>query len=238
MTISVVIPAYNEEKYLPLTLKALQNQLHPNFDFEIIVADANSEDKTVEIAKEFGAKVIIVPKINPATARQRAVEISQGEIIACIDADTIVPQDHLKNLVWEFAKDPQAVGLSGLIEGSGGRPWLNFLYKVGNNFFSKLNYLLGRTGFQGQSFAFKKSAFQKIGGFNTQLHTGEDFDLGIRMSRVGKVKFINKTFGISSTRRAKEGLFKAMFRGFASYLAVVWKITFFKKEKEEFPSVR
>jgi len=239
MLISVVIPAYNEEKYIGRTLESLKNQAHPDFDYEIIVADARSTDNTAAIAKEYGARVINVPKINPATARQKAVEVSSGEIIACIDADTVIPKDHLQTLCYEFGRDQKAVGLTGIIDGWGGYFWQNFIYKWGNTLFCKLNFLIGCYGFQGQSFAFRKSAFVKIGGFNTSLHTGEDFDLGNRMSKVGVIKLIPKTFGISSIRRIKEGPLKTISRGFLSYLRVVWKIPLNQKtEKEEFPAIR
>lgn len=240
MLVSIIIPAYNEEKYLGLTLKRLNEQLHPNFDFEVLVANAQSSDKTIEIAEKYGAKILSVPKINPATARQLAIEKAQGEIVCCIDADTLVPKNHLANIVEEFEKDQETVGLTGIIEGSGENKLVNFVYKWGNTLFSKLNFLLGKTGFQGQSFAFRKSAFQKIGGFNTQLHTGEDFDLGCRMSKIGKIKLIPKTFGISSTRRLKEGPLKTISRGFISYLRVVWKLPIGKKktETESFPAIR
>lgn len=240
MLVSVVIPAYNEEKYLGETLKHLREQVHSDFDFEVLVADAQSTDKTVEVAKKYGAKVVSVPKINPATARQLAIEQSHGEIICCIDADTLVPKNHLVTVVEEFARDSAAVGLTGIIEGLGGNRLVNFIYKWMNTLFSRLNFLLGKTGFQGQSFAFRKSAFVKINGFNTSFSTGEDFDLGCRMSKVGKIKLVPKTFGISSTRRLKEGPLKTISRGFISYLRVVWKLPIGKKktETESFPAIR
>ncbi len=239
MFVSVIIPAYNEEKYLPKALTALQSQLHPDFDYEVIVANARSTDKTKEVAQQYGARVLDVPKINPATARQKGVEASQGEIIACVDADTTVPKNHLQTLVKEFNEDPFCVGLTGIIEGWGGNFLVNFIYKWINTLFCKLNFLLGRFSFQGQSFAFRKSAFTRIGGFNTQLHTGEDFDLANRMAKVGKIKLVPKVFGVSSVRRIKEGPIKTISRGFLSYLRVVWKLPFGKpREKESFPSIR
>lgn len=240
MLVSVVIPAYNEEKYLGETLSRLNEQEHHGFDFEVIVANAQSTDKTIEIAEKYGARVVSVPKINPAAARQLAIEQSHGEIICCIDADTLVPQNHLSCVVEEFNRDSAAVGLTGIIEGSGGNFFVNFIYKWMNTLFSRLNFLLGKTGFQGQSFAFRKSAFLKINGFNTNLHTGEDFDLGCRMSKIGKIKLVPKTFGISSTRRLKEGPLKTISRGFISYLRVVWKLPIGKKktETESFPAIR
>lgn len=239
MTVSVVIPAYNEEKYLPKTLESLKNQVRGDFDYEVIVVDSSSTDKTAQIAKNYGARVLRIPKVTPAFARQKGIEVAQGEIIACIDADTLVPKDHLTTVVSEFEKDPGLVGLTGIIDGWGGSFWQNFLYKWVNTLFAKLNFLLGRHGFQGQSFALRREAFFKIGGFRVELHTGEDFDLGIRMAKIGKVKFLFKTFGVSSLRRTKEGLSKTVSRGFLSYLRVVWRVPLGKtKEKEPFPAIR
>jgi len=239
MLVSVVIPAYNEEKYLPKTLGSLQNQPHPDFDFEVIVVDSGSTDKTSEVAKKYGVKVLQTVKKTPAFARQKGVEVADGEIIICLDADTLAPNNHLQTVVAEFKKDAKIVGLTGIIDGWGGNCYQNFAYKWANTIFFKINYLLGRSGFQGQSFAFKKEVFFKIGGFRTEIHTGEDFDLGLRMAKIGKIKFVPKSFGISSLRRTKEGLTKTISRGFLSYLRVVWRFPFGKtSEKEEFPAIR
>ncbi|MBI5464989.1 glycosyltransferase family 2 protein [Candidatus Gottesmanbacteria bacterium] len=239
MLVSVVIPAYNEEKYLPKTLESLKDQAHSDFDYEVIVVDSQSRDKTTEVAQRYGAQVLSIPKKTPAFARQKGVEQAKGEIIICLDADTLAPKDLLRTVIFEFKKDPNLVGLTGIIDGWGGALWQNFLYKWVNALFAKLNYFLGRPGFQGQSFAFRKEAFLKIGGFRTELHTGEDFDLGIRMAKIGKVKFLLKTFGVSSLRRTKEGLSKTVSRGFLSYLRVVWRLPFGKpQEKKPFPAIR
>lgn len=239
MLVSVVIPAFNEEKYLPSTLASLQAQNHPDFDYEVIVVNSESTDKTAQVAEKYGVRVLNIPKRTPAFARQKGTEAAQGEIICCLDADTIVPQNHLLTIVSEFKKDPPVVGLTGIIQGWGGSFWQNFLYKWVNTLFSRLSFFLGKPGFQGQSFAFRKSAFMAIGGFRTDLHTGEDFDLGYRLSKIGKIKFVPKVFGISSLRRTKEGLSKTISRGFFSYLRVVWRFPFGKpQEKEPFPAVR
>jgi len=239
MFISVVIPAYNEEKYLPKTLESLKNQISPNLNYEIIVVDSGSNDRTAEVAKNYGAIVLKTKKKTPAFARQKGVEKAKGEIIICLDADTMAPRNLLKIISREFEKDQKLVGLTGIIDGWGGSFWQNFLYKWVNTIFAKLNHLLGRYGFQGQSFAFRKEAFFKIGGFRTELYTGEDFDLGIRLAKVGKIKFLFKTLGISSLRRTKEGLSKTVSRGFLSYLRVVWRFPFGRpQEKEPFPAVR
>lgn len=238
MLISIVIPAYNEESYLPKTLKSLQGQVPNDFSHEIIVVDACSEDKTAEVANSFEASVLKVERKSVAFARQKGVEKAKGEIVVCIDADTIVPQDLLKTITSEYKKADDLVGLTGIVDGWGGNFLQRFFYKWVSAAFIGISFLLGKPGFQGQSFSFRKEAFLKIGGFNTRLYTGEDLDLGNRLSKIGKIKFLPKVVGVSSLRRFKEGVFKTVGRGFLSYLAVVWKIRLGHKEKEPFPAIR
>ena len=95
--LSIIIPALNEEKYLPLLLKEIKKQ---NFadDLEIIVADAGSEDKTVEIAKNYGCK--IVQGGLPARGRNEGAKIAQGDIFLFMDADNIyLPKNFLEKLI-------------------------------------------------------------------------------------------------------------------------------------------
>ncbi len=238
MRISVIIPAFNEEKYLPKTLQSLKEQTGGELNYEIIVIDSQSTDRTSEVAQKYGARVLKLPKKTPAFARQKGVEAASGEIIACLDADTMVPSDYLSTISSEFAGNPKLVGITGIIDGWGGSFFYNLAYKWINSLFIQFSFLCGKPGFQGQSFAFRKSAFLKIGGFRTDIHTGEDLDLGYRMSKIGKIRFLPKTIGISSLRRTKEGLLKTIPRGLISYLKVVWRIPIGKKEKEPFPAVR
>ncbi|TSC53733.1 MAG: glycosyl transferase/polysaccharide deacetylase [Microgenomates group bacterium LiPW_16] len=225
MLVSIVIPAYNEEKYLPKTLESVFAQTHT--------------DKTSEVAKKYDVRVLRTIKKTPAFARQKGVEVAQGEIIVCLDADTFLPKDHLLTVVSEFKKDAKVVGLTGIIGGWGGNPWERFGYKWANAIFIPLSFLFGKPGFQGQSFAFRKTAFLRIGGFKTDIYSGEDMDLGFRMSKIGKIKFLPRVMGISSVRRIKEGpILKTISRGFFSYLRLLWGLPVAKKEKEPFPAIR
>jgi glycosyltransferase involved in cell wall biosynthesis len=99
--LSIIIPTLDEEKYLPILLSQIKKQ---NFsDFEIIVADAGSKDKTVEIAKSFGCQVTNGGL--PAKGRNEGAKITRGEIFLFLDADNIfLPENFLKNLLEEFEK--------------------------------------------------------------------------------------------------------------------------------------
>jgi glycosyltransferase involved in cell wall biosynthesis len=113
MKFSLAIPCYNEEKNLPLLLESIDKLNYPRNDFEIIIIDNNSVDKTVEIAKKFGVdKIVKEEKQGLTYARQRGFLSAEGEIICCIDADCQLPVDWLKNASL-FFKDLKIIAVSG-----------------------------------------------------------------------------------------------------------------------------
>jgi glycosyltransferase involved in cell wall biosynthesis len=95
--ISVIIPALNEEKFLPTCLQSLNKQ---DFDlpYEIIVVDNNNSDRTAAVASELGALVVSEPRRGITWARQKGVEVARGEIIAYVDANTYVGADWLSQI--------------------------------------------------------------------------------------------------------------------------------------------
>src|SRR3989344_7494836 len=100
MKISVVIPAYNEEKYIRNSLNSLKQQVEqPD---EIIIVDNLSQDKTILIAKEFNVKVIEGRTKGIGHARSIGFDTVQNEIIARCDADTVVPADWIKKIKQNF----------------------------------------------------------------------------------------------------------------------------------------
>lgn len=239
MLLSIVIPAYNEEKYLEKTLQTLINQKHEGFDVEIIVVNSESTDTTVQVATRYDVSVLTVPKRTPAFARQVGIEKAKGEIIACCDADTIVSDNWLSTIINHFKKDTKLVGLTGTVVALDGPLYLCLFIKYVWGIFYFLNFLLGKTIFQGQNFAFKKEASIKIGGLNTRLYSAEDADFGNRLSKVGKVQFFNDVLVYTSTRRAgKEKLLKVLTRWPLAYIKVVWGINTGNYEVEPFPAIR
>jgi len=101
--ISVIIPAFNEEKLLPRCLESLRNQDYED-EYEIIVADNGSTDDTAGIAREFGAKVVSCPNRRGVFhARQAGADAACGDIIAQADADTIYPRGWLRRIANQFA---------------------------------------------------------------------------------------------------------------------------------------
>ena len=193
--ISIVIPAYNEGKSIHIPLESLKEQDYQG-KFEVIVVDNNSTDNTAKVAKRYGAKVIVEPEKGAAHARQAGFMASSGEIIATTDSDTILPEDWLSRIAYEFQKHPEAVVISGLFNFYDGTRALNFWNRT-------INYpmfvIFG--WYSGANMAVKRDAFNKVGGFRTFFPLAEDSDLGVRLRKFGKVYRFNSFRVKTSARR-------------------------------------
>lgn len=205
MKISIVIPAYNEEKYIGKTLESVGQLETIGFDTEVIVVDGGSTDNTVEIAKSYGAKVINEPHKGIGFARQQGLLAAKGEIIAFTDSDTMVPKnwliDHLKTL-----QQKNVVCSYGHFRvNDGSFPYYHYINHIQPFVIWVWHNLLGKPISPGQNIVFRKTAAQKIGGFDTNLSVMEDIDFTIRMKEAGKVIFLFKNRVISSGRRSNEG---------------------------------
>lgn len=201
MKISVIIPAYNEEKFLPRTLMSLQNQ---NFTlpYEVIVVDNNSDDNTAEIARQYGAKVVFEAKRGASRATNAGFSIAKGEILARMDADTYVPPDWLMKIWKTFSKDKNTIALGGPTYPME-TVWLeNFIYYPGTLAWM---YLLRffRRGYLFFNIAMRRDIVHRIGGYDTNLFFGEDSEIVLRLKKYGKVKLLPSLYVYTSTRRLR-----------------------------------
>jgi len=195
--VSVIIPTYNEEKYIENTLKAIRNQDY-NGKYEVIVADGCSKDKTVKIAKKYADKVLTVTKKGIAVGRNAGAKIARGEIFLFIDADTVASFNLITEIVKCFKNN--VVGATCYIFplSSGATDLITYwLY----NQFVKASIKAKNPQIVGICCAYRRSAFEKIGGFNENLKTLEDYDISKRISKLGKIKISDSTFVMTSPRR-------------------------------------
>lgn len=235
--LSFVIPAYNEEKYLGDCLKSILLEIKDKkFDVEIIVANNASTDRTREIALSFpGVKVVDEPHKGLTWARQAGYLASEGELIANIDADTLLPKGWLKNVFDEFSKNENLVALSGphvyydltKID----RFFVRIFYYFGYLTYLINYYLLDKSAMlQGGNFIVKRSAMEKIGGYTLNFNFYEDTDIASRIYKQGNVKFtFNLPIFASGRRLRKEGLIKSGWKYAINYFWVI----FFKKPLNE-----
>jgi len=218
MTVSVVIPAYNEEKFIRKTLESLSSQsCKPD---EVIVVDNSSCDKTARIARRAGARVVFEPKRGVAWARQAGFCEACGEIIVSTDADTLFEKDWLFKIKSEFEKNPKLVGLSGPIwpiDSKWQEKVLFSLHAVSNF----LQYFLGLSFFTGQNFAVLGTAFESSEGFKPGSPSSEEGDLFNNIKYLGQVKYLpNLVVQVSNRRVRKVGFVRMVWWSIKAWLSL------------------
>jgi glycosyltransferase involved in cell wall biosynthesis len=234
MKISFIIPAYNEENYLEQCLRSVVAQAQqPGSNVEIIVVNNASTDHTAEIARRFPeVRLINEPRRGLARARQAGFAAATGELIANIDADTMLPPGWIQTVRSYFAENQKLVALSGphlFYDGTPSiRAWAKAFYAVAYGSYLWHRYVLRMSSLlQGGNFVVKKSALQEIGGFDAAYEFyGEDADIARRLFKVGDVTFTYQLPIFASARRLKaEGNFTTAFRYIFGYL---WTVNFKK----------
>jgi glycosyltransferase involved in cell wall biosynthesis len=205
--ISVIIPALNEERYIGYPLEGLKSQSFRNF--ETIVVDGGSSDRTAQIAKKAGCRVVIHRKGDIAAARNRGVRAARGDLIMFTNADTRASKN-LLGIYHELFKNKGVVAASGpLIPLEQTTRFIRFGYKFASVYLAKISYHTGKPAISGSNFIVRKSAFKKCGGFDESLVTYEDLDLAHRLAKVGEVRYVNNAVVATSTRRiVKWGVFR------------------------------
>jgi glycosyltransferase involved in cell wall biosynthesis len=197
---SVIIAAYNEEKYIHDCIKALHNQDYLG-DFEIIVVDNNSNDNTSEIAKGLGATVFFESKQGVSHALIAGASHAKGHILAFTDADTRLPESWLSQINKVFNLHENVVAAGGIPLYYDGPLWANiFLHKVLKRFYIK--YLKdSQQGLAGCNMAVRRDVYDKVGGFVPGYNWGQDWKMGKKASAHGEVIFDPEIFAHTSFRR-------------------------------------
>ena len=204
LTISLIIPAYNEEKYIGECLKYAILNSKGKF-LEIIVIDNASSDKTAEIASSYaGVRVVREDRKGVTRARQRGYLEAHGDILAYIDADTRMPEGWVETVVSEFSKNKNLVCLSGPNSYYDISNLNNLCVKVFWQIFAMPVYYAVGYMVLGANFAIKKDTLDQMDGFDTSIEFyGDDTDIARKASKYGKVKFKSSFTIETSGRRLK-----------------------------------
>ena len=203
--LSIIVPTLNEENYLPLLLESIKKQDFNNY--EIIVADAGSKDKTVEIARKYGCQIAIGGL--PAKGRNEGAKIAKGDTFLFLDADNIyLFPGFLSNLLGDFKERNLKVAAFPIYPS--GNKFDKLAFGIYNRFAkSTQNFLPHSTN----SNLVKREIFEKIGGFDEEIKMAEDHDFARRASKVGKFGFIKTEPVLTSVRRfEREGRFKTYLK--------------------------
>jgi len=235
--VSVLVPAYNEEKYIHRTLAALVTQDYP--DYEIIVTNNASSDGTALVVQTFinqqpvtGVQITLIHESRKGTnyARESARKQAGGQIIAQMDADCVPASNWLRRGVTALIQNRQRVAVTGPYDYFDGGSRMRFFSLLSQRIFypfiSDLVQVSGRGAILIGGNAFIRSEIlEKAGGYNTAFtFYGDDIELGKQLSRFGHVAYIPGLVQQSSSRRYKANGFWEVNKKYQdSFWNLVWR---------------
>ena len=228
--VSIIVPAYNEEKNAIRTIQSLLNQDYPLL--EIIFVDDGSTDNTYELVKdafqnENRVRVLTKKNGGKSTALNFGIDASSYDILVCIDADTQLKNNAVYQLVQPF-RDPLVGAVAGNVKVGNQRNiltrWQSIEYITSQNFDRRaFDYLNCITVVPGALGAFRKKAIRAAGMFTTDT-LAEDCDLTMRLHKMG-YRISNCTSAISYTE-APESIkmfLKQRYRWSFGVMQCAWK---------------
>jgi len=196
MSISFIIPAYNEEALIARTVDAIMHASRTvahDRDVEVIVVDDASNDRTAEIAREHGAQVVAVHKRQIAAVRNAGAKAARGDVFIFVDADTVVPpetlQAALQSIESGFVGGGAAVGFDGQV------PLLaRFILLWTNPLFRVLRYAAG-------CFIYcRRDAFEAAGGFDERYFASEEIWLSKALKAQGRCRTLKQSVTTSGRK--------------------------------------
>ncbi|MDH5794100.1 MAG: glycosyltransferase, partial [Candidatus Bathyarchaeota archaeon] len=227
--VTVIVPAYNEEKAIGKTVVALLELSYVNK--EIIVVDDGSTDGTFEIAKRHAkndfTRVVRKPNGGKWDALNTGIKVAKGEFIVCIDADTLLDPDAIHHLIRHFS-DPNIAAVAGNVKVGNRRGLLTKLqaleYVVGINLHRRSEANLQNvTVVPGPIGAFRASVLKEIGMFEGDTFA-EDADITLKILKAGyKTVFETRAIGYTEAPTSMTSLAKQRYRWYRGSLQVLSK---------------
>ena len=206
MTFSIIVPTFNEERIIANTLEAIRHHLS-NIDYELIVTDDGSTDRTCDIAERYADRVVRLtgPKGTIGANRNRGARVAHGEYLVFVDADIFIPRanDCFAAIAADFKDNPRLVGLTVKITFAPGeeRPIDAIMHGILSRVFWLMNRVLRKGAASGEFQAIRRDAFEKLHGYTESLPVGEDNELFCRLSRLGRTQIDLKLTAYTDNRR-------------------------------------
>lgn len=227
--ISIIIPAYNEEKYIGPCLQSLAWQ-QTKHSFEVILVDNNSTDNTKKIARSFKNKlnirIITEKRQGRGIARWRGFEEAAGDFLFSSDADTIFPREWIKGFM-KYFENKNIVAVTSLCNiddpSKINKLFFKFIHQVANESY---RIALGHYCLYGFSYAIRKDIYIKAGKIDKNLNALDDIDLGTRVRKFGKIQLVKDLPVLTSNRRYKKGV----SRGLIEYVKPLIQLTLDKNK--------
>jgi glycosyltransferase involved in cell wall biosynthesis len=207
LTRSVIVCAHNEAGYLAACLYSLLAQSRP--PDEIIVVNNASTDATGDVAARVpGVRVIDEPQRGLVVARETGRRVATGDILVYVDADCRAPFQWLERIERRFHRRVDLIALSGPYRFYDWHARGRALIRAYDFTLAPLTQVLVKhvlgigTVFYGGNFAVRRTALERIGGFDLSIEFhGEDTNLGRRLHAIGRVELVRECFLLTSARR-------------------------------------
>jgi len=227
--VSIVIPAYNEEKVIGKTIESL---IHLNYtNKEIIVVDDGSNDRTLEVAQTYagrkGIRVLTKPNRGKWHALNTGINAAKGDIVVCIDADTMLDKEAIQHLVKHF-DDPKVGAVAGNVKVGNRRRMFTKLqaieYVTGINLYRRSeSYFNAVTVVPGPIGAFRVEALKKAGLYDGDTFA-EDADVTLKILKAGyKTVYEPRAIGYTEAPNNLTYLAKHRYRWYRGYLQSLMK---------------
>lgn len=238
---SIVIPTFNEEKLLPQILAQFPPELLAAKNVELIVSDGGSTDRTLDIAREHGAKVVPHTEARRQTiaeGRNRGAEVAVGDLLVFINADIRIsdPERFLRE-ARRLAAEPGVAGLTTVVhvfpeeERRSDR-----LFHLWHNSYVRFLNLIGEGMGRGECQILTADMLRRVGGYNAAMVAGEDYDLFRRVRKHGRIRMLPGVTVYESPRRfRKYGYLHILWGWSRNALAVIFRN---KSSSEEWEAVR
>jgi glycosyltransferase involved in cell wall biosynthesis len=204
--LSIVIPALNEEKFIPHLLASLAEQTKK--DFEVVVVDGYSTDRTVEVARSFSSKlpaldVIVSQRAGLPLQRNLGARATSGEWLVFIDADNVLLPYFVERLECFIDKEKPALFTSWFrpdSEASG-----DAFFTLISDLFVEGSLMFNRPIAPGPLTAVRRDVFERVAGYDESLTFGEDYDFTQRVTDLGiPLQILRETLFVLSLRRVRK----------------------------------
>lgn len=180
--VSIIVAAYNSQQTIDECLKSILALNYPEGSIEVIVMDGGSKDSTVKKAQQYPIKVVSI-RLNAPAAYNYAMKTTSYSILGFIDADAKVEKEWLNRLI-PHLKDPKVAGASGSIETwNTENPWAKSIGYELKNRYSRIKKYASRIATM--NLLLKKAVIEEAGGWDENLPSQYDTDLGFRISAKG-----------------------------------------------------
>jgi|SRR5215831_10522595 len=209
MTFSIIVPTFNEERLIANTLGAIRHHLS-GIDYELIVTDDGSTDRTCDIAQRYADKVVRLTgnKGTIGENRNRGAHVARGEYLVFVDADIFIPRanDCFAAIAANFEDNPRLVGMTVKITFAPGEERLidAIVHGILSRVFWFMNRVLGKGAASGEFQAVRRDAFEKLRGYSESLPVREDNELSCRLARLGRTQIDLRLTAYTDNRRVKQ----------------------------------